>query len=100
MRVESKGTKRFKEFKSKDKKIDYSRKLKTLQQEFNLNDIQYDLLYRYLIMVFCKPTIQVYINNARISHIKKNVEKANQIYLYAKAIVEENRMLINQYIVD
>jgi len=100
MRVESKGTKRFKAFMSKAKKIDYSKKLKTMQNDFNLDDKQYDLLYRYLMQVFCKPTIQVYLGSAKIPHIKKNVEKANSIYLYAQAFVTVNKILLNQEIVD
>ena len=100
MRVKSKSTNRFESFMKKAKKINYSSKLKSLQSEFNLDDKQYDLLYRYLIQVFCKPTIQVYLGNAKIPHIKKNVEKANSIYLYAQAFVNENRILLNQEIID
>jgi hypothetical protein len=100
MRIESQGTKNFKKFMLKAKKINYSKNLKNLKNEFKLDDRQYDLLYRYLIMVFCKPTIQVYIGGSEIPHIKKNIEKANQIYLYAQAFVSENKILLNQEIID
>lgn len=87
-------------FMKKASVVDYSKKLTKLQSEFKLSDAQWDILRRYLYHAYCKPTIQVYCLGYEIPHIKKNKQKAKDIYLNAKEFIDENRILLNNEIKD
>ena len=83
-----------------DKDIDYVSICKKLKSKLGLNNYQFDVVYKYIYERFSHASARSYMKGVKVKDIVTSQKEAEKIYSVAKNFVEENKVRLNELVID
>ena len=83
-----------------NKNVDYIKKLKGIKKELKLNDYQYDVVYKYIHERFSHASARSYLKGMFVKDIIPSQKEAEKIYSVIRTFIEDNKVRLNQLVMD